>query len=373
MTDAPPLVVQVIPYYPPHVGGMEVVARTIAETLAESRDVTVLTTTCGAEGAARRERRGRLSVRRNRAMELAHTPLAPGMLLRLLNLPRRSVVHVHVAHAVTAELVWLASRLRGWPYIAQFHLDVDASGALGWLLPAYKRAVLGPILRSAAQVIVLSPEQADFVASTYRVDRQRLAVLPNGVGDEFFVERQRPTVVGAVGAQPLRLLYVGRLSPQKNVARLLEAMSLVREPIQLTVVGDGELRAELRSLAARLGLSNVTFAGARLGADLTRAYADAEAFVLPSDKEGMSLVALEAMAAALPIVATAVPGNTELLGDVALLAEPEPAALAAALDAVAADPRLGRSLGDRSRTAARAHDWDAVVRRVEDVYAEVLS
>src|SRR5262249_42270069 len=143
--------------------------------------------------------------------------------------------------------------------------------------------------------------------------------------------------------------------------------------IHLTVVGDGELRAELHGLAARLGLTNVTFTGPRLGADLARCYAEADAFVLPSDKEGMPLVALEAMAAAPPIVATAVPGNGELLGEVALLARPDPVALAEALDAIADDPVLAEFHGHRSMTAARAHDWDTVVRRVERVYAEVLS
>jgi glycosyltransferase involved in cell wall biosynthesis len=363
-------ILQITPYYPPHLGGLERVVENLAVGLSRRHDVRVVTTTIGSEHAPRVSRNGSVQVRRHRSIEVAHTPLAPGMLGTLLRAPRSAVLHLHTAHALLPELVALAARLRRQRFLVHFHLDVDGSGRLGWLLPAYKRHVFGRVLRAAAGVIVLTGSQADFVRETYRVPAERIFVVPNGVGADYFMD---PRPVRPAGSGPLRLLYVGRLSPQKNVARLLEAMSLVREPIQLTVVGDGELRAELRSLAARLGLSNVTFAGARLGADLTRAYADAEAFVLPSDKEGMSLVALEAMAAALPIVATAVPGNTELLGDVALLAEPEPAALAAALDAVAADPRLGRSLGDRSRTAARAHDWDAVVRRVEDVYAEVLS
>jgi phosphatidylinositol alpha-mannosyltransferase len=304
-------------------------------------------------------------------MELAHTPLAPGMLLRLLNLPRRSVVHVHVAHAVTAELVWLASRLRGWPYIAQFHLDVDASGALGWLLPAYKRAVLGPILRSAAQVIVLSPEQADFVASTYRVDRQRLAVLPNGVGDEFFVERQRPTVVGAVGAQPLRLLYVGRLSPQKNVHRLLDAMELVVEPVELVLVGDGELRDPVTERVA--GRPNVRMVGAQRGADLLEWYRWADAFVLASDKEGMPLVLLEAMAAGLAVVATDVPGSREIVGQAGLLAPPDPQALAGAIDKVAHDPALRAALAQAGIERARASSWRARMPELEALYQGAAS
>src|SRR6185436_2062177 len=118
----------------------------------------------------------------------------------------------------------------------------------------------------------------------------------------------------------LELLYVGRLSPQKNVARLLDAVARTRRPLRLTVVGDGEQRTMLERRARDLGLTDVVFAGPRLGTDLRDAYAAADAFVLPSDREGMPLVALEAMAASLPIIATDVPGNTELLGAVGLLA-----------------------------------------------------
>lgn len=363
-------ILQITPYYPPHLGGLERVVENLAVGLGRRHDVRVVTTTIGSGDAPRRSRVGAVQVRRHRSIEFAHTPLVPGLLGSLLRAPRSAVLHLHTAHALLPELVAITARLRHQRFLIHFHLDVDGSGRLGWLLPAYKKHVFGRVLRAAAGVIVLTQSQADFVRATYRVRDERIFIVPNGVGAAYFMTA-RPLRRPEDG--PLELLFVGRLSPQKNVARLLGAMSLVRLPIHLTVVGDGEQRAELRGLADRLGLTNVTFAGARLGADLARSYADADAFVLPSDKEGMPLVALEAMAAALPIVATAVPGTIELLGDVALMAEPDPAALAAALDAIAGDPALAQFHARRSVTAARGHDWEAIVRRVEDVYAEVLS
>jgi glycosyltransferase involved in cell wall biosynthesis len=363
-------ILQITPYYPPHLGGLERVVENLAAGLGRRHDVRVVTTTIGSGDAPRRTRVGRVHVRRHRSIEFAHTPLAPGLVGSLLRAPRSAVLHLHTAHALLPELVALAARIRHQQYLVHFHLDVDSSGRLGWLLPAYKKHVFGRVLRAAAGVIVLTRSQADWLRDTYRVDDDRIFVVPNAVGAAYFMAA-RPLRRPDDG--PLELLYVGRLSPQKNVARLLEAMSRVHRPIHLTVVGDGEQRDELHRLAARLGLTNVTFAGARRGAELARSYADAHAFVLPSDKEGMPLVALEAMAAALPIVATAVPGNTELLGDVAVMAEPDPAALATALDAIAGDPVLAERHGRRSMAAARAYDLDAFVRQVEDVYAEVLS
>jgi len=363
-------IVQITPYYPPHLGGLERVVENLATGLGDRHDVRVLTTSIGAGGAARRACEGGVTVRRYRSVEIAHTPLSPGLFGSLVRAPRSAVLHLHCAHAVLPELVALTARARGQRYLVHFHLDVDASGRLGWLLPAYKKRVFGPVLRRAAGVIVLSQAQAHFVRHTYRVPAARVFVVPNGVSSVYFMP-VRP--VRPPGAPALRLLYVGRLSPQKNVGRLLEAMSLVRGPARLTVVGDGELREGLHRQAAALGLSNVSFAGPRHGPDLVRAYAEADAFVLPSDKEGMPLVALEAMAAALPVVATAVPGNRELLDGVALLCAPQPAALAHAIDRLAADPQLCRTLGTRSAEAARGYTWESVVRRVEAVYAEALA
>ncbi|WP_329570987.1 glycosyltransferase family 4 protein [Kitasatospora sp. NBC_01266] len=360
-------VVQITPYYPPHLGGLERVVEKLATGLGDRHQVQVLTTTIGAEGAPRRSRQGAVTVRRHRCLELAHTPVAPGLPLALLRHPRGAVLHLHSAHALLPELVALTAKLRRQPFLLHFHLDVDASGRFGRLLPAYKRHVFGPVLRAAAAVIVLTAAQSDFVHRTYAVPRERIHVVPNGVDRSYFMPPRE------VSERPLELLYVGRLSPQKNVGRLLEALCLVRQPVRLRIVGDGELRAELEQLTAELGLTQVEFAGAKLGAELLNAYAQADAFVLPSDKEGMPLVALEAMAAALPVIATDVPGNTELLGGVGLLAAPEPAALARAIDSVAGDPALRRELAERSAAIAPTFAWDAVVRRVERVYEQVLA
>ena len=138
------------------------------------------------------------------------------------------IVHAHVAQAFVPEVVWLTSLVRRRPFIAHFHLDVDASGRFGRLLPAYKRFVLGPVLRRAGGVIVLSPEQADAVEARYRVRRDRLTVIPNGVDPSFYDSGLRRS---GSGRGPLRVLFVGRLDAQKNVARLLVAAARTREPM----------------------------------------------------------------------------------------------------------------------------------------------
>lgn len=362
-------VVQVVAFYPPRLGGMERVAEALAEQLSARHDVEVLTTAGGPAPAGTEQVSPHLRVRRFAAIEVAHTPIAPGLIARLARLPRHAIVHVHVAQAVLPEVVWVTRALRRAPFVAHFHLDVDASGRMGGLLPAYKRFVFGPVLRRAAGVIVLSPEQRDHVVERYRVRPERITVIPNGVDASFgaIAVNRRP----APADRALRVLFVGRLEAQKNVRRLLDALALTREPMDVRLVGDGELRAALEGRAAELGLDHVRFVGARHGAELASDYAWADVFVLASDKEGMPLVLLEAMAAGLAVVATDVPGTRELVGDTGLLAEPEPAPLAAALDLVATDRDLLDKLATRSAERGTTFGWDARITQVEELYTRI--
>lgn len=368
-------IVQVTPNYPPLLGGLERVVQILATRLAARNDVSVVTTDNRADGAPHRAvEEGGVKVRRHRALTVAHTSLAPGMFGSLLRIPRGTVIHLHCATAVVPEQVWLSARLRGLQYILHFHMEVDASGPLGQLLPFYKTHLFARVVRGAAGVIVLTESQRGFLAERYGVDPAKVHVVPNGVAEEYFLPpRPAPEEpVSGSGPDPLRLLFVGRLDVQKNVARLLDAMAQVAEPVRLRLVGDGDLRQDLLAQAARLGLGDrVEFAGRKHGDDLIKEYASAELFVLPSDREGMALVVLEAMAAGLPVLATAVPGNIETVEGAGILVEPTPGALAAAIDALARD--RSALAAPAAAGAARVADrrWDDVVAAIEDVYEQV--
>ena len=370
MTGEPRPIVHVVPYYPPHVGGMENVARTVAEGLSETgRTVEVLASTSGPSRAPRVEHRGSLTVRRLRTIEFAHLPFMPTLLFQLLRLPRRALVHVHVAQAYAPEMVWLSGLLRRRPYLAHFHLDVEPSGPLGPIFVRYKRWVLGPVLRSAARVIVLTEGYAEFVHERYGVAADRIVVVPNGVSEEFFRSPSEP----ASHDGPFRLLFVGRLAPQKNVTRLLRAMAATTRPVELAIVGEGEERAMLEDLISELHLGNVRMVGSRTGADLVSWYRWADAFVSPSDKEGMPLVILEAMAAGLPVVSTDVPGSRETIGTDGLLTPVDPEAMASAIDRLSCDPQLAAELSRRARERASRHLWPVVLANLEDVYRSVAA
>jgi glycosyltransferase involved in cell wall biosynthesis len=366
MNDDP--IVHIVPSYPPHLGGMENVASSIAEEFAKVGRVEVITTNCGAQDAPRLERRGGLTIHRLRALEISKLPIAPGIFLQAVKFPRRTIVHVHVAQALTPEMAWIARWLRRGTFIAHFHLDVPPSSRLGRIFfVCYKRYILGCTLRAAAKVITFSVEQADFLKKTYHVKSENIAIIPNGIGPEF-VPAPRADIPAN---RPLRVLYVGRLSKQKALPRLVHALAAMTEPVEALLVGEGDERPDIEDLVRRCGLDNVRLPGRRHGSELVATYQWADVFVLPSDREGMPLVALEAMACGLPVVATDVVGNRELLTGIGILVQPDPAALASALDQVVKDEALRSELGKRSLAAAENYTVERSAEHLRSLYAEV--
>lgn len=361
-------VVQVAAYYVPHVGGVEYCCENLSRELAaRGHDVTVLTSTVGA-GRPRVERTGRLAVRYLRGVEFAHTPVIPGLAAALLRVDRRALIHLHLSHVYTELLVLVLTRLRRMPYVAHFHMDVDVSGPLGFAFRWYKRALLPLVIRGAAAVVTLSEEQRDLVVRRYRARPEDVVVIPNGVGD-VHLRRWRSR-----SAAPAELLFVGRFARQKNLPRLLRALPLMRHRVHLTLVGDGERAGEVRALADELDLGDqVTFLGRRDPEDLPSVYDSADVLVLPSDREGMPLVLLEAMANGLPVVASDVQGLREFVGPTGVLVgDPSPQTFAAALDSLVEEPERMPDLSARSRAFAESHAWSRLVRDVEDLYEEVL-
>jgi D-inositol-3-phosphate glycosyltransferase len=360
-------IVHIVPYYPPHLGGMEKVASSMAEGLAHTGQVEVLTTNCAAKEAPRLERRGMLTIRRLRAFEIANIPVAPSMFLRCLKISPRSIIHVHVAQALIPEMVWISRCLRGGKFIAHFHLDVAPSGRFGRLFVWYKRRILGHTLRAAAKVIALSTDQARFLEHAYQVNANKIAVIPNGIGSEFSPKPE----THSPRDRPLRVLYVGRLSTQKAVPRLVHAFAAMTQTVEALLVGEGNERPIIENLIKRYRLDNVRLTGRRQDGELVATYQWADVFVLPSDREGMPLAALEAMASGLPVIATDVVGNRELLSGVGLLVKPDPAALAAALDEVAENEVLRSQLCKQSLAAAENYTVGHLVESLSELYAEV--
>ena len=190
----------------------------------------------------------------------------------------------------------------------------------------------------------------------------RISTIWNGIDLDRFA------FTGCVPAGPV--VTVARLSPEKNIADLLRAAAIITAKdanFRLRIAGDGPCRAELTRLADELKLGPaVEFLGEVR--DIPALLAEASLFVLPSKSEGISLTLLEAMARGLPVVATRVGGNPEVVDHCRtglLVPSQDPSALAAAILQVRGNADMGRA----GRTRVETHfDAQAMVRNYETLY-----
>lgn len=174
------------------------------------------------------------------------------------------------------------------------------------------------------------------------------------------------------------LLTVGRLSAEKGHADLLRALSILTRrgnpPGRLLIVGDGPERLALQQLAIGIGIEHlVVFAGHQ--SNVQPYYGLADLLVLPSHSEGSPNVVLEALAAGLPILATAVGGVPEILTheQTGLLVPPrDPPAMAAALERLSAEPALRSQLAAAALRHSRVFTPEARYQSILGVYREVL-
>ena len=308
-------------------------------------------------------------MRRLPSVTVAHTPVMPGLLYRLWRLAPAGMIHLHVSCAFTPETVWLYAWLRRRRYVAHVHLEARPSGRAGLLLAPYQRIVLRRVLRAAAAVIVPTRDYAALIADRYRVPPGRITVVANASDHEI---SGRPR--GACG-RPRRLLFVGRMSVQKNIPLLLEAVAACRasygHDLRLSIVGDGELRPAVEAQIGRLGLGGITELCGRLhGAELEARYRDADLLLLTSTHESFGLVLVEAMTKGLPIVGVNIPAVRDVVtsGVHGLLAEPTPAAVAAAVHRLLTDPVLYRAVSASNLARARQYRWPGTVEQLSAVY-----
>ena len=221
----------------------------------------------------------------------------------------------------------------------------------GWLFLA--------LCRLASNIVVLNPEMLQELKAIF-YSKQRAFFIPNAVDAAYYrPARDRAAVRQALAIPESRtvVLYTGRLAAEKGVGVLVRAFALTCPTIDtcLYLVGSGREYRRLKRQTHHLCLGDrVQFIPAC--SDVRQYYQCADIFVMPSLHEGMSNSVLEAMACALPVIATAVSGTTELLRDrhAGLLVPPrEPKALAGALLTLLHDPAARAAMGYAGRSMVK--------------------
>jgi glycosyltransferase involved in cell wall biosynthesis len=374
-------VVQVCPFFSPHVGGVETHVDMVSrELVRKGHQVTVLTSAHQKGLPLVETSSGGYTIRRVPASAtLLRTPLALRSGRALLAIePRPDVVHIHYPPPVQSYLVTRALRGSSLPTCLTYHCDLYLEGPLGRALTAiYERIFLPPTLAVCDRIIVHS---SSYARTSRALQGREVSVIPSLVDTTRFAPRpDDPALRAAVGAEGKQVvLFVGRLVPHKGVEDLVLAVPDLPKDALLIIAGDGPRRHALESLVRARGLEDrVRFVGSVSGEDLPRYHAIAEVVALPSQNrlEGFGLAIVEAMASGRPAVVADLPGVREVIedGKDGLLAEPLLAGdLARKVGSLLGDPARRRAMGAQAReSAVRKYRLEVVVGQLEALYREL--
>jgi glycosyltransferase involved in cell wall biosynthesis len=255
----------------------------------------------------------------------------------------------------------------GIPYVLSLR-GGDVPGFRPYDFSIYHK-IISPLLHQVwrnAHRVIANSEGLHRLGKNFEPNLE-IGIIPNGVEAELYYTTGRTW-------SPPRLLFTGRVVYQKGLDVLLQALSkLARLPWELTIVGDGPQREPLVSQARELHIEErVHFAGWLGRAEIIRQYQQANLFVFPSRHEGMPNAVLEAMASGLPVIATRISGNEELVepGQTGTLVPvDDPQRLEEALHPLLMDEGLRRQLGAAGHhKVASQYGWPSVSRQ----YLEIL-
>ncbi len=335
---------------------------------------------------------------RTRVIQIEAGPLDAdkGSLQRHLPEFRRGVIRFQQEQGRSYDLVHSHYWLSGWvgqalkarwevPHVIMFHTlgEVKNRAHLSEHEPDYRIAGERLVAQGADRIICGSEVERRALIGYYGVSPARTVQVPCGVDTDHF----RPMSSGRarrsldLPQDEALVLYVGRIEPLKGIDILLRAAAQTEGRFCLLVVGgdykDAQRKAELRRLANELGISDrVILRDAVPHDQLPLYYNAADVCAVPSYYESFGLVALEAMACGVPVVASRVGGLLETVkhGQTGYLVPwrcPEP--FAERLELLLDNEPLRRSLGRMARSAVERFRWAEVATRVEDVYHELVS
>jgi glycosyltransferase involved in cell wall biosynthesis len=248
---------------------------------------------------------------------------------------------------------------------------------------AYARSSLWVATHRSNRVLTVSDASKRDILKYFRVPQEKIDVIYNAIDERYGETPSAEEVLRVRERYQLNdpfVLYAGNIKPHKNLERLIEAFYTLRrnglDTVKLLIIGDEISKyAALRRAVHHYKLhKHVRFFGFVPDKTLAVLYRLADVFVFPSLYEGFGLPPLEAMASGTPVITSNVSSLPEVVGDAAILIDPlEPDAIADAMRRVLTEPALRDDLRERGLRRVKEFSWDRSIRRVRDIYEEVLA
>jgi glycosyltransferase involved in cell wall biosynthesis len=311
-------------------------------------------------------------------LSLGNAPLTPSLVSRLRGF---DLIHLHYPYIFGAELAFLAARLYNIPLVLTYHNRLQETQPVKKMLfNLYNTFAEPALLRGAKKVFAVTEGHLANLHPKLAASA-RVAELSNGVDTAQFKPQNNRVreELGVAQDKPVAL-FVGALDQAhrfKNVDGLLRAFANLSLDAELWIMGDGDLRPSLETLAQALGLGGkVRFLGKCSPGDLPPFYTAANVVVLPSTSvESFGLVLIEAMACATPVIASALPGVKSLVRDGVdgyLVTPGDLEALTKGLSHILSNPQRSQAMGQAGYEKVRhSYDWHVIAERLETLYAEV--
>ena len=269
------------------------------------------------------------------------------------------------------------------PLVATFHTLARVKATAGDHEPPAREAAEATVIGCCDAICASNPVEADQLVQLYGARPDRIELVPSGVDHAFFSPGDRAGARAALGLDDRpTMLFVGRIQPLKGLTVAVESLArLADKRTRLVVVGgpsgaDGP--AELRRVQERiraLGVAErVQFVDPQPHHMLSSWYRAADVVVVPSRSESFGLVALEAAACGVPVVATAVGGLRTLVvpGVTGMLVESrDPESFAAAIAQVLTDPVRAAAMGAAAAEESRRYSWSTTAARLRRLYADL--
>jgi glycosyltransferase involved in cell wall biosynthesis len=244
------------------------------------------------------------------------------------------------------------------------------------------------VLAGAARIFAVSNFTRNEIEKLFEIPSERIEVVYNAIDERFLhghaTEADRDLIARRYQVTYPFLLYAGRISPHKNVVRMIEAFSALKTELErdqtypdlkLIIIGDDlSGNPDLRRTVVRSGVQNdVRFLGFIPIEVLRIFYDEAKVFVFPSLYEGFGLPPLEAMAHGTPVVTSNVSSLPEVVGNAAVLVNPENVfEIMRALHRVLMDQSLRVRMKERGYQQAAKFSWNTSVRRILEAYGQIV-
>jgi glycosyltransferase involved in cell wall biosynthesis len=370
-------ILQTPPRFYPFIGGVENHVYHLSKALVNNGySVKII---CANEPESSNKKIDNISIERLKYLfKITNTTFTPSLPIRILR-SQFDILHTHMPTPWSSDMSILLAKIMKKKSIITIHNDMDKSSFISkvvtkiYLYTFYKIS-----LRLVDKIIVINPNWETSFTATKNIlknHKKKISVLPNGIDLSLFKQTHKDR------QNKNKLLFVSVLDKHhsfKGIDYLLEAVKIVTNTIpdvELSIVGEGELKKYYQKKSKKLNIQkNVLFIGEVKHTDLANYYNNASVFILPSTEiEGFGIVLLEAMACALPVIATDIVGTSKDIKkyNAGIIVKPKKTrVLANAILKLLNNQQQAKHMGANGRKLVEEnYDWEKIATQIERIYA----